>query len=195
MSALVRIKVKTKLKGVTQFRKRGYLQTGEEKPKDVSHAEWEEKTKEKRVPINMDGFLTVPATAFKKCVKAAAVKLKRKVPEQGTTAYGSVFATGFKVLGDATLTANIKDAVYPFEQVPSDGKPNGGKKVGKYFPTFPSGWECDVEFYITDSTITEDIFSEVLEFAGMNIGIGTYRPENGVSDYGCFEVNKLEWDV
>lgn len=194
MSALVKIKVNAKLQGVGSLIRRGFLPSGEEKPKSMGHDEWENKTKELRVPTNKEGFVTFPSTALKDCVKKGAVKLKRTVPGQGQTKYGSVFTTGFKVLKNLILSANIKDARYETIMVPSDGKPGGGTKVPRYFAHFDK-WDCDVEFMVTDSTITEEVFQEALEYAGMNIGLGTWRSERGKSDFGCFTVEKLEWDV
>jgi hypothetical protein len=46
--------------------------------------------------------------------------------------------------------------------------------------------------FILDPIITEDVFREMVEIAGMFIGIGRFRPEKGGTN-GRFRIKSLVW--
>jgi hypothetical protein len=75
--------------------------------------------------------------------------------------------------------------------VPSDGKPGGGKRVTKYFPTIHE-WEGTLTFHILDETIGPEVFEEVIRTAGLLIGIGVWRPRNR-GMYGRFDLVNMKW--
>ena len=55
-------------------------------------------------------------------------------------------------------------------------------------------WTATFDVHILDPIITEDIFSEVVEQAGMFIGVGRYRPEKGGTN-GRFSLSKIVWSA
>ena len=65
------------------------------------------------------------------------------------------------------------------------------KRVPRTFPIIPQ-WEGDLSVLILDETITEDIFTRVMQHAGSFIGIGRFRPENGGFN-GRFMVKVVKW--
>ena len=75
--------------------------------------------------------------------------------------------------------------------IPSDGKKGGAKRVTKLFGRIDS-WAGTVRFHIIDDSITQDVFRETLEYSGLLVGIGRFRPERG-GYYGRFEVQKVTW--
>lgn len=74
---------------------------------------------------------------------------------------------------------------------PADGVPGSGKRVWKCYPIITQ-WRGTVDVAIVDETITEDIFKQVLEQAGLLIGLGRFRVRNR-GTYGRFLVEKMTW--
>jgi hypothetical protein len=54
------------------------------------------------------------------------------------------------------------------------------------------GWEFKTGVIILDPIITEEVFREMLDYAGMYIGIGRFRPENGGTN-DRFRLKELQW--
>ena len=75
--------------------------------------------------------------------------------------------------------------------VNSDGVKGGGKRVTRIYPTL-SAWEAPAIVYILDEIITKEVFVEHLEVAGLMIGVGMHRAENG-GFKGRFRHAKLTW--
>lgn len=100
----------------------------------------------------------------------------------------------------ASIDPEAKDVEYsrpPHEMygdwifTPADGVAGGGKRVWKCYPMI-NGWRGDVVFTIMDDTITQDVFKNVLQQAGMLIGIGRFRVRNR-GTYGTFAIEELQW--
>jgi hypothetical protein len=53
-------------------------------------------------------------------------------------------------------------------------------------------WRATFDIYILDPIITEPVFREMVEIAGMFIGIGRFRPEKGGTN-GRFKIEALAW--
>jgi hypothetical protein len=66
------------------------------------------------------------------------------------------------------------------------------KGVLRKLPVIQSGWTSTFLVNILNPIITGDVFREMLEFAGMFIGLGHYRPQYGGTN-GRFRVSHLEW--
>lgn len=77
--------------------------------------------------------------------------------------------------------------------VPADGVAGSGKRVWKCYPIIEN-WECDITVFVSDDTITEDVFKKVLMQAGTLIGIGRWRVRNR-GNYGTFRVDSIEWST
>jgi len=70
----------------------------------------------------------------------------------------------------------------------ANGQRSSGTRVWRTFPIWDE-WKSSVLVHILDDSIPEDIFTKVAEAAGLFIGIGRYRPENG-GYLGRFTVKK-----
>lgn len=75
--------------------------------------------------------------------------------------------------------------------VPSDGTAGSGRRVWKCYPMI-SQWTGEIDFYIADDTITEEVFTNVLRQAGQLIGVGRFRVRNR-GNYGRFNVDEVIW--
>lgn len=140
-----------------------------------------------------DESIFIPPMAFANCIKQAAKYLNVQIPGKGKATFTKNFEAGVMVVDPLLLPYKKKDITGEWVLVPSDGKRNGsGSKVLKCFGIIPK-WEGDVKFYIFDDIITEKIFTEILEAAGMLIGIGRFRPRN-CGYYGRFKVGGVKWE-
>ena len=138
-----------------------------------------------------NGRVLIPPMSFKNCLAEAAKYLSISIPGKGKATYTKHFEAGVLVLKPLVLPLRKQEVKPEILFVPSDGRAGGGKRVTKFFP-FIKDWAGEVEFLIFDETITEDIFTKVLEEAGKFIGIGRFRPRNR-GFYGRFYVDSVTW--
>ena len=161
--------------------------------------EFEEKTWRERMhftpdePDAKDGFVYIPAMAFKNALTSAAKYLSMAVKGKRGATYSKHFASGVIVADNAQLS--VKASQVPCEKlfVPSDGVRGGGKRVWKYFPYIKNPWKATVEVIVIDDTITEEVFRQHLVAAGSLIGVGRFRPQNN-GFYGRFDVECIAWE-
>lgn len=154
----------------------------EKKPDNLTHAQWEELTWQRKVPVTADGQVYINPFAVTNSLVTAAKWLGRKV--DGKSGFAKRFQCGVtpgdKVLLYAAnkepLTINDIEPVFLF--VPSDGKHGSGKRVERIFPTVHE-WIGTGSVFIWDGKITAEQFRDHLEAVGKFIGWGSMRVENG----------------
>lgn len=153
---------------------------------------YERRTWREKLHINEEGVVVIPAMAWKNCISGAAKYLSVQIPGKGKSTYTKNFESGVLVFDDTDIGVK-KDEVNCIEMfVPADGVRGSGKRVLKFFPQIPKGWETVVTFHIFDDLITEDVFLHHLKQAGLLIGIGSFRVRNN-GTCGRFRVESLEW--
>ena len=162
------------------------------KDKSESHIAFEERAWRERCRCNADDRIIIPGDAFKKCLAAAAQYRGEKIPGQGNSTWSKHFRSGIQCPFDLELPVMRSEVKNMRLLVPSDGKAksNAGK-VWKRFPVVLD-WGGPVEFWVVDPKIQQSVFEEYLVYAGLNIGVGRWRPENGGSN-GMFEVSQFDW--
>ena len=136
--------------------------------------------------------VVVPAHGLHQCISAAAKYSKRQIPGQGKATWTAKFQSGLAVLEDPALNVDPDTVSSVVISANADGIRGSGKRVPRRFPVIPGGWQFTTEIYILDPIITKDVFAEMLEIAGMFIGIGRFRPEKGGTN-GRFTLSRLEW--
>lgn len=152
---------------------------------------YEARTWRHRLHVTKEGFVEIPGTAFANALKEATKRLKLKVPGKGRVEFTKYFVAGVMCTKGIVLPVKPEDVQCDRLFVPSDGTTGGGKRVFRHFPRIDQ-WSGEVMFYIFDDVITEDVFRQALESAGILVGIGRFRPErNGF--YGRFTVKKIDW--
>lgn len=179
-----------KLKSVSVYQQGAYVTTA--KKEREGPADYEERTWRDRCHSNGDGTIFIPPMAFKKSLDGAARFVSQKITGKGQQTYTKHFLAGVLVTDGVPLPIKKDEVEGRWVFVPSDGKPGGGKRVLKCFPTVTE-WEGEVEYLIFDHTITEAVFKETLENSGKFIGIGVFRPING-GYHGRFEVVGVKWN-
>lgn len=163
-----------------------------EKDAKETHDAFELRTWWERMHVTEDGFVFIPPNSLKNCLSEAAKYLAKQVPGQGKTTYTKHFEAGVICLDPIVLAVKAADVQPEKLHVPSDGRRGGTKRVWKYFPVIPAGWEGKAIFQIVDPLITEAVFREHLTEAGNYIGMGRFRPRNN-GYYGRFVVLDLTW--
>lgn len=135
--------------------------------------------------------VVIPAHGLHQAIAAAAKYSKKQIPGQGKATFTAKLTSGIAILENPPL--NIDPATVPSVSISAnaDGVRGSGKRVPRLFPEMPE-WECTFEVAILDPILTEEIFRDFLELAGLYIGIGRFRPEKGGTN-GRFVVSRLEW--
>jgi len=160
-----------------------------ERPDDYDKRTWPAK-------INVatrDGRATVviPAHGLHQAIAAAAKYSKRQIPGQGKATWTAKFTAGITLLEDPALNIDPATVTAITISANADGVRGSGKRVPRKFPIIPE-WTATFDVMVLDPIITEDVFREMLEMAGMFIGIGRFRPEKGGTN-GRFRVESIRW--
>jgi hypothetical protein len=160
-----------------------------------SHDAYERRTWASKMNIAVrDGKPTVvvPAHGLHQALAAGAKYSKRQIKGQGKATWTAKFLSGLALMEDPALgidPATVKSVALPCN---ADGVRGSGRRVIRYFPVIDVGWQFTTDVYILDPQITEEIFCEMVEIAGLFIGIGRFRPEKGGTN-GRFRLEKVEW--
>ena len=157
-----------------------------------SHDDYEKRTWRERCHYLSDDTVFIPSEHFKNCISGVAGYLGEKIKGRGQATWTKHFLSGVRVPEPLLLPVKKDEVEALYQFCSSDGKRGGkGGKVAKYFPLIKS-WEGEVEFWIVDDTITQEVFERYLKESGLLIGIGKQRPVNG-GDYGRFVVKEVKW--
>lgn len=154
---------------------------------------YEQRTWREKCTTDKDGFLVIPAMAFKQALPVAARKMGLQIPGRGKSTYTKFFEADVICTADGPITPRIhRDEVRGVTiNANSDGVRGSGKRVKRTFPQIDT-WGTTVGFMIFDDTVTEAVFENVLRAAGLGVGIGRFRPENGGLN-GRFEPAAFDW--
>jgi hypothetical protein len=160
-----------------------------------THDDYDVRTWREKCTINISGQVCIPSMGLKQCIDTAAYKLGVKVPNRRGATYKNFFASGFFCNADVPIAngkaLNKADAAMVIIPANADGRRGSGTRVKRRFPEFAK-WAGEAEFTITDDIITREIFEDHVKAAGMIVGIGRFRPENGGKN-GRFRATKFEW--
>jgi hypothetical protein len=140
----------------------------------------------------VDGSVVLPQHGVHQCIAAAAKYSKRQIPGQGKATWTAKFTSGIMLVSDPALQIDPKTVKHIVISANADGVRGSGKRVTRRFPSIPAGWRSTFDVFVLDPIITEQVFREMVDLAGMFIGVGQFRPQNGGSN-GRFKVEKLVW--
>lgn len=134
----------------------------------------------------------IPATAFKQALQSASKYVGARIKGKGMKTWAEKFRSGIIVENNLTLRQSIDEI--PSERVHchANGVRGSGKRVYRRFPVVPE-WSGEVTFIILDDEITEEVFVSTLKQAGVFIGMGRWRAENGGQN-GRFSVVGYAWE-
>jgi len=135
--------------------------------------------------------VVIPGPALHQCIAFAAKYSKKQIPGQGKATWTGKFTAGVMIHGNAPLM--IDPATVPCVTISAnaDGVRGSGKRVTRRFPTV-AAWETTFDVWILDPIIIESVFREMIDIAGMFVGVGQFRPQNMGSN-GRFVLSRLDW--
>ena len=171
-----------------------YSQSGffiSERGTDETPDQFETRCWREKMHVTSKGAVFVPPMAFKKALEGAGRYLGMKVPGAGNKRYTGLLTSSVLVTEPLVLGIQAEDVEGEWLWMNADGVSGGGKRVKRCFPKIEN-WSGDVNFYIVDDRIGKDIFAKHMQVAGLAIGIGRFRPENG-GYYGRFSVGEISW--
>ena len=161
-----------------------------ERPDDYDKRTWRSKL---NVALrNGKQTVVIPAHGLHQAIAAAAKYSKRQIPGQGKATWTAKFTAGITLMDDPALGIDPSTVDGVTISANADGVRGSGKRVPRKFPVIPA-WSTTFEVLVLDPIITEEIFREMLEMAGMFVGIGRFRPEKGGTN-GRFHVDKIVWE-
>jgi hypothetical protein len=161
-------------------------------PKKGDKRDHEEKYWRQRVH-SVDGTMVIPSMSL----RHSMVKAMRgvKIPGEGNATYAPIFETAITPMEGFGVTDVKIDDLQPewffVPGNPSKGKPGTGARVHKCFPMIQPGWKASFTFVLYDDRLVEDILSAAVKYAGVRVGLGRFRPENG-GFYGRFQVDEVK---
>lgn len=135
--------------------------------------------------------VVIPASGMNQAIAAAAKFLNKKIEGQRNSTWTKHFVAGIAVLADIDLQINPEDCRRQTINAHANGVRGSGTRVTRFFPTFDD-WEAKFEVMVLDPLITEAIFNEVLEAAGLFVGVGQHRPEQ-LGTNGRWEIVSIDW--
>jgi len=156
-----------------------------------SHDEYEKRTWREKLYADENGFVYVQPMALKFSIDGAAKRLRIRRPGKGQSEWGKILSGGVMVMEPMTLDIKKADVEGQWLHLNADGKRGGGTRVMRCIPTIPK-WKATMKFYLIDDAIPQDVFEYHLNQAGMIVGIGQHRPDNG-GFCGRFKVGKTVW--
>lgn len=152
---------------------------------------FDQRTWRNKLNVSSASEIVIPAHGVMQAFAAAAKYSKRQIPGQGKATWTAKFAAGIALLEDPSLGVSPDTARCITISANADGVRGSGKRVTRRFPIV-NEWETTFDVYILDPIITEDVFREMVEIAGMFIGFGRFRPEKGGTN-GRFKISNLIW--
>lgn len=136
--------------------------------------------------------VVIPAFGLHSAITAGAQYSKKKIDGQRNATWTAKIKSGIAIMGAAPLGIDPDDVKCITLSVNADGKRGGASRVTRRFPQMPMGWSATFEVMILDPIITQALFTEMVEIAGLFIGVGQYRPEMGGSN-GRFVIKSIKW--
>ena len=162
-----------------------------ELPKE-SKDSYEERTWREKCTVDENDEIIIPPMAIKKAIETAAAFLRMKVPGAGSTLYTKYFLGGILVTEGPKVGIKKQDVEGEWFFLDARGKKGGGSRVARCFPVIRK-YKVQVEAFILNDQIPNDIFEKTLIESGNFIGIGRFRPEKG-GFYGRYRiVGKPAW--
>lgn len=158
-------------------------------PKETADA-YEERTWPQKAHIE-DGCVVIPGMAFKIGLDRAAKMLGRQIPGKGKATYTKFFESGV-IVTEPVPIADEADIKKERIHANADGVRGSGKRVWRNFPRIDD-WTGEVTFHVIADEITREVFEEAVNYAGLAVGVGRFRPERG-GYFGRFSVEKFQWN-
>lgn len=152
---------------------------------------YEIRTWREKANYDESGVIYIPAMALKQALDSAAKKLSEQIVGKGKKTYTAYFVQDVLCDGNVSLGVHKDDVDGVTINANAKGIRGPGARVKRTFPVVPS-WSAKADFVVLDDTVTPEVFERTFAIAGMGIGIGRFRPQNGGLN-GRFRAVKFVW--
>ena len=166
-----------------------------EREADDAH---DERTWRLHCNLNEKGQVVIPAMALKQAIDTAAYKLGMKIKGRGLATYKGFFTSGLLVQDKIVISNGSGKPFLPehAEMVAIESNPRGQRggsgRVLRRFPVFYN-WKGTAELLVLDNILTPEVVEHHVKAAGMVVGLGRFRPENGGVN-GRFKLVDAKWE-
>lgn len=176
----------------SQSFKHAELKLEEENADAYDQRTWRSKMRTDIDPETGRNTMVIPGMAFQRSISAGAKFSMKKIPNQGKSTWTKRFEAGLSVTTPGYMGID-PDTVSPIViSANSDGVRGSGKRVPRWLPQIPPGWTAKFQVLVLDPLITQDVFEDMLGYAGSFVGVGQFRPEKGGTN-GRFILGAIEW--
>jgi hypothetical protein len=151
---------------------------------------YEKRTWREKVLADSDGNVLINPMAIKFALCAAAKYLGRQIPGKGKRTYSKIFDSAILCVDEIHIGVKKDQTDEQWVYANADGKRGSGTRVMRCFPTVRK-WKARVKLYVLDAAITAEVLKEHFDAAGLFIGIGQFRIQQGGTN-GRFEVTSLK---
>lgn len=156
-----------------------------------NHDAFDERTWRSKLNTSPSGTIIIPPHGMHQAIAAAAKYSGKQIPGQGKKTWTAKFTTGLAFLDEIDTGIPADAAQCIVISANADGVRGSGKRVTRRFPIVYQ-WSSTFDVTVLDPIITADVFAEMLEIAGMFIGVGRFRPEKGGQN-GRFKIDSITW--
>lgn len=156
-----------------------------------NHDAFDERTWRSKLNTSAAGTIIIPPHGMHQAIAAAAKYSGKQIPGQGKKTWTAKFTTGLAFLDEIDTGIPADAAQCIVISANADGVRGSGKRVTRRFPIVYQ-WSSTFDVTVLDPIITDAVFAEMLEIAGMFIGVGRFRPEKGGQN-GRFKIDAIEW--
>ena len=159
--------------------------------KDETWDDFERRTWRDKAHYTEAGNVFIPQFAFKQAMDSAS-KYLGKISGKGNSTWTKHFVGGIVIKESIILPLKRDDLTEVWINANANGKRGPGTRVPRCFPIIPK-WSGNLSCVVLAEEITQEAFGQAMELAGMLIGVGRFRPENG-GDNGRFRVKEIKWN-
>lgn len=151
--------------------------------------DYEKRTWSHRTHVDENGQIIIPAAQFKFSIQGGAKYLNERIPGRDRETWTKHFRSGLMIPEGIVLPERQENISGLWLLMSARGSPGPGPRVMRKMP-FVAKWAGDLTIHVLDDLITKDVLERVIQHAGMFIGIGQNRPENG-GDRGRYALTEL----
>lgn len=159
-----------------------------------THDAYDKRTAIEKGHYNAAGHLVIPATAMHQAICMAGQYSKKQIKGQGKATWTAKLKAGLAITENIDM--NIPKAQVDIVRISCDSMGRTGtqakSRVPRHFPQVPA-WQATFEIFILDPIITEDILVEMINTAGLFVGIGRWRPIMNGGQNGRFTLTNCVW--
>jgi hypothetical protein len=175
--------IKVSIKGITPLLMHRFLTKGADAPskRRTGVPDWKQEA-ELALYKNPDGIIYEPAEHLEKSIQNAAKSFKI-AGKRGAT-YSKLVGATLEIYPDA-----IPHKIQAYE-IDARSVVVQRARIMRYRPRFDA-WELEFTIRLLDEQLPISVIKEILDQAGLYVGIGDYRPQRG-GKFGKFTVTEFK---